>query len=127
MSNKPAADAAARAAIGPAQFISFGKDRTEAMLNLQRELLDEFEGASRVWIARMRSEVELWSDLAAKVTASHSVPEGLDAYRDCVSQRMQMAADDGRRLFDDAQKMAAAVTKSLHGSLESSLQEKKQI
>ena len=66
--------------------MSFGKDRTEAMLNLQREMLDELEQASRAWITRMRSEIELWSDLATKVTASRSVPEGLGAYREmCVA------------------------------------------
>ena len=42
--------------------------------------------ASRAWITRMRSEIELWSDLATKVTASRSVPEGLGAYREmCVA------------------------------------------
>ena len=85
------------------------------MLDLQRELLDELEQASHAWIERMKSEVELWSGLVEKVTSSRSIPEGLDAYRESVSQRVQMAVDDGRRLFDEGQKMIAAMTKSLHG------------
>lgn len=126
MSNEPTEGAASQSGIGPAQLMSFGKDRTEAMLNLQREMLDELEQASRAWITRMRSEIELWSDLATKVTASRSVPEGLGAYRECVSQRMQMAVDDGRHLLDEGQKIAAAVTKSLHGSAQSPHQDNKQ-
>lgn len=110
-------DATAPAGVGPAQFLQLGKERTEAMFKMQKELLDEYEKASQAWVARVKSEVELWSDLAAKVTASRSIPEGLEAYRDCVSQRMQMAADDGRRLFEDGQKIIASVTKAVANGL----------
>lgn len=100
-----------------AQFLNLGKDRTDALFNVQKELLDGYEEASRAWIARLRSEVALWSDLAAKVTSSRSIPEGLEAYRDCVAQRMQMAAEDGRRLFDEGQKAIAAMTKAASNGL----------
>lgn len=95
------------------QLLQLGKDRTDAMLNVQKELLDAYEEASRTWAARVKSEVELWSELAKKLTATRSVPEGLEAYRDTVSQRMQMAAEDGRRLFEEGQKIIAAVSRSL--------------
>lgn len=110
-------DATAPAGVGAAQFLQLGKERTEAMFKMQKELLDEYEKASRAWVARVKSEVELWSELATKVTASRSIPEGLEAYRDCVSQRMQMAADDGRRLFEDGQKIIASVTKAVANGL----------
>lgn len=110
-------DATAPAGVGPAQFLQLGKERTEAMFKMQKELLDEYEKASQAWVARVKSEVELWSELATKVTASRSIPEGLEAYRDCVSQRMQMAADDGRRLFEDGQKIIASVTKAVANGL----------
>ncbi len=70
-------------------------------------------GKRRTWIARVKSEVDLWSDLATKLAASHSIPEGLEAYRDCVSHRLQMAADDGKTLFEEGQKIIGAVTKSI--------------
>jgi hypothetical protein len=85
--------------IGPTQLFQLGKRQTDAVLNLQKEL----------------SEVELWSNLASKLTATHSVPEGLETYRDCVSQRVQMAAEDGRHLFDDGQKIIGVITRSLNG------------
>ncbi len=110
-------DATAPAGVGAAQFLQLGKERTEAMFKMQKESLDEYEKASRAWVARVKSEVELWSELATKVTASRSIPEGLEAYRDCVSQRMQMAADDGRRLFEDGQKIIASVTKAVANGL----------
>jgi hypothetical protein len=97
------------------QFLQFGKGRTEAMLKAHKELLDEYQAATHAWAARVKSEVQLWSDLAAKVTASHSIPEGLEAYRDFASQRFQMAVKDGQRLFDGGQKVMFMLTKSLNG------------
>jgi hypothetical protein len=56
--------------------------------------------------------VQLWSDLAAKLATSRSFPEGLEAYRDCISHRLQMATQDGQRLLDDGQKVIGSVTNS---------------
>jgi hypothetical protein len=85
------------------------------MLKMQKEQLDEYESASRAWLARVKSEMALWSDLATNVTSSHSVPEGLDACREFASQRMQMAAEDGQRLFGEGQKMMVAIINSFNG------------
>jgi hypothetical protein len=42
----------------------------------------------------VKSEVELWSELGKKLSTSRSGPERLQAYRDGVAQRLQMAAED---------------------------------
>jgi hypothetical protein len=97
------------------QLFELGKQRTDATLRMQKELLEEYEKASRAWLARVKSEMALWSNLATKVTASHSVPEGLDACREFASQRVQMALEDGKRLFDEGQKVMVAITKSFNG------------
>jgi Phasin protein len=97
------------------QLFELGKQQTDAILKMQKELLEEYEKASRAWLSRVKSEIALWSDLATNVTASHSVPEGLDACREFASQRMQMAVEDGQRLFDEGQKTMVAITKSFNG------------
>jgi hypothetical protein len=84
-----------------------------AMLNLQKELLDAYENASRAWLTRVKSEVDLWSELAAKLSSTKSPPEALEAYRECVAQRMQMAAEDGQRLMEDCQKITQKITRSM--------------
>ena len=94
-------------------FLNFGQERTEAALGLQKELLAAYEEASRAWLARVQSEVALWSDLATKLTATRTAPEAIEAYTKCVSERMKMAADDGRLLADEAQKITHKITKSL--------------
>ena len=58
-------------------------------------------------------KLPLWSELATKLTATRSVPEALEAYSKCVSQRMQMTAEDGKRMFNDCQQITQKITKSL--------------
>jgi hypothetical protein len=98
------------APLGPEQIMRLGKERTEELVALQQELFKAYEEASRVWLARVHSEMELWSNLAKKLTESRSAPEVLEAYQQCVTQRMQMAGEDGRRLSEEVQKIMSKVT-----------------
>ncbi len=117
MANTAAADTTNPLGSEPARLFQLGKERTDAMLTMQRQLLDEYERASQAWLSRVKSELDFWSELTTRVTSSHSVPDGLAAYRDGISQRIQMAVEDGRRLFDEGQKMAAITTGLLNGQL----------
>lgn len=101
------------AGAAPETFIKFGREQTEATLGIQKELLETYEQASRAWLARVRSEVELWSDLANKLAATRSIPDALGACQESVSQRVQMAADDGRRMAAEYQEIMDKVTRSL--------------
>ena len=92
---------------------SSAQEGSEAMVNMQKELLDVYEQASRAWLARVKSEVDLWSDLASKLSATRSMPEALESYQKFVTQRMQMAAEDGRQLVEDCQKITQKMTRSL--------------
>ena len=86
-------------------IFNIGQERAEAATALQKELLEAYEQASRAWLARVQSEVALWSELATKLTATRSVPEALEAYSKCVSQWMQMTAEDGQRLLTTASRL----------------------
>jgi hypothetical protein len=69
----------------------FGNGRTEAMLRLQKELLDRCEQASRDWFTRLKSETELWTGLATKLGETRSVPDAIKLYQECILQRVEMA------------------------------------
>jgi hypothetical protein len=94
-------------------YFGSGQGQTEAATALQKELLGAYEKASHAWLARMQSEVAMWSELATKLTATRSVPEALEAYSKCVSKQMQMAAEDGRRLFEEGQQITQKINQSL--------------
>jgi len=63
-----------------------------AMPDAQREFLEACEQANRAWLARVKSEVDLWSELARKLSTTRSAREALDAYQTCMAERIQMAA-----------------------------------
>jgi hypothetical protein len=103
----------ASAAYGADNLLKLGREQTAATFKIQQDVLEAFEQTSRAWLARVQSEVELWSQLAAKLSTTHSVPEALSAYQESVTQRMQMAADDGKRLSSDCQELIGRITRSL--------------
>jgi hypothetical protein len=116
MVSKPTGESrSASAKSPPASIADLGKEQTAAMLDMQKELLETYEQASRAWLARAKSEADLWSQLATKLSASRTFPDALGAYQECVSQRMQLTAEDGRRLFDECQKITQKITQSLSG------------
>jgi hypothetical protein len=108
-STEPTRSAAARPTLG----LELGQEQSEAMLNLQKDLLGAYEEASRAWLARVQTEVDLWSGLAARLSATRSVPEAVAAYQECVAQRMKMAAEDGQRLADECQKGMNKISRAL--------------
>lgn len=94
------------------EFFELGREGTDAMLGMQRELLDAYEHASRAWLARVQREANLWSELAGKLMSS-SVPKALSACQEDMARRMQMATEDGRQLAEDAQKVMEAMVQSV--------------
>jgi hypothetical protein len=103
----------ATSASGTPPFFNLGQEQAEAAVALQKDLLETYEQASRAWLARVQAEVELWSGLATKLASTRSVPEAIEAYTKCVSQQMQMTAEDARRLLEDCQQVTQKISKSL--------------
>jgi hypothetical protein len=71
----------------------------------------------------VKSEVEFWSDLASKLSATRSVPEAMEAYQKSAAQRMQMATEDGRRLTEDYQRIIQKFSGSLSNGCQRSAPE----
>ena len=101
------------ASAGAESFLKLGREQTEATFKIQKDVLEAYEEASRAWLARVQSEVDLWSQLATKLAATRSVPEALSAYQESVTQRMQMAAEDGKRMSDDCREIMSKLAGSL--------------
>ena len=91
----------------------FGNERTEAMLRLQKELLDMCDQASRDWLTRLKSEAELWTGLATKLAETRSVPDAVKLYQECILQRVEMAKADAQRLSDEYGTIMQKVNRSL--------------
>ena len=75
-----------------------GQEPGAEIRNMQKDLLDLYEQAWRVWLTRMKLEGNLWSEFTAKLYPFGS--EALESCRKYMEQRMQIAAEDGRQLFE---------------------------
>jgi len=95
------------------KFVKAGKDQAEAFTALQKELMEAYEEAGRAWSERMRTELELWTELGKKLTSTHSVPEAVQIYQQSMTQRMQMAAEDSQKFAADCQKLAQKVARTM--------------
>ena len=91
----------------------FGNERTEAMLRLQKELLEMYDQASRDWLTRLKSETELWSGLATKLAETRSIPDAIKLYQDCILQRVEMAKADAQRVSDEWGGVMQKINRSL--------------
>jgi hypothetical protein len=99
------------ASVSAAPFLNFGQQGAKEAAALQKEFFEVYEETSRAWLARAQSEAALWSELAAKLASTRSVSEAVEAYTKCVSQQMQMSAEDGQRMINDCQQFAQRLTK----------------
>jgi uncharacterized protein with PIN domain len=97
----------------PVEFAEIGQKRVEAMMNLQQELFGRFAEFTQAWFARAKSEADLASEFVTKLTAARSVPETATACQECMDKRMEMLAEDSRRLFNDSQKFLHMGTRLL--------------
>ena len=97
----------------PVEFAEIGKKRIETMMKIQKELFERFEELNRAWFTRAKSEASLVADFVTKLTAARSAPETATACQECMDKRMELLAEDSRRLFDDSQKFLQMGTQLL--------------
>jgi hypothetical protein len=97
----------------PTEFVEMGKQRVEALMEMQQELFNVFQEINQAWFDRVRSAATINSELIAKLTAARSMPETAEAYQQCVGKRMEMLVEDGRRLLADSQKIVSLGSKFL--------------
>jgi hypothetical protein len=73
-------------------FFPIGKEHTGAMFETQKEVPKTYDEVGRAWIERVKPEVALWSELATKLSASRTMPAGLQTCQNPFAQRRQMVA-----------------------------------
>ena len=97
---------------GQNSTVELANEGTEAMLRLQKELLELYDQASLDWLAQLKSEAELWSGLATKLAGTRSVPDAIKSYQEWISQRVEMAAADAQRLSNECGTIMQKINRS---------------
>jgi hypothetical protein len=80
---------------------------------MQKRLLDAYEQIQLSWLARVKSESDLWSDLVARLQEVRSGPEAFQVYQRSIVQRMQLAIADGRRVVDETERTLAILSQMI--------------
>jgi Phasin protein len=108
---RDARSGSAKQNLPPTDFLGFGAMGVETMMQAQKELLDTFEQLNRERLGRAQQETELAAKFAGKMTSARSVPDVMTAYQEWAAKRMEMFAEDSRKLFDDSYKVFNATTR----------------
>ena len=90
----------------PLEFAVIGKRYVDELGKAQVELVGKLQEMNRQWLDRMNTEANLTSEFTSKLTSARSVPEAMTACQDWTSRRLEMIAEDGQHILDDAQKIA---------------------
>jgi len=80
--------------------------KTEELAFTQTELLEMFRKSNQEWSERLQTEIKLLTELGANLNAARSIPEIAAAYQSYASQRVAMASEDTRHLFEHYQTLA---------------------
>ena len=98
-------DAVSLSDLNAGGFLVLESKRVETVKEAQNLLLDTFEQFNRQQLARGKQEMEFASEFAGKITSARSVPDVMNAYQNWVSKRMALYMDDGRKLFENSQRV----------------------
>ena len=113
MAKSKGRDAVSLSDLSAGGFIASQSKGVETLKEVQKQLLDTFEHFNRQQTARAKREMELASEFAGKVTSARSVPDVTNAYQNWISKRMALYVEDGRKLFEDSQRVLNTTMKLL--------------
>jgi hypothetical protein len=105
MARSKEGDAVSLSRLKAGGFLASESKRLETVKDVQKQLLDTFEQFNREQIARAQQEINLASELSAKVASARSVPDVMNAYQSWISKRMALFVEDGQRIVNATMKL----------------------
>jgi len=99
--------------IDPAQFAEMGQKQVAALVDMQRELIGVIEEVSREWADRAQDEAKLATEFAGKLSTARSIPDATAIWHEWLTRRMEIFAEDSRRIAADSQKLMTAAARAL--------------
>jgi hypothetical protein len=84
---------------------------TEQQVNPERArptLMEVCDEIREGWVSRAKCEADLVTQTVEKMTAARSIADTTAIYSEWASRRMELLAEDNRRLWDDTRKVMDA-------------------
>ena len=85
----------------------------EGFAEAQSEFMENIREANQKLLDRMQSEAALASEFASKLAASRSLSDTTTVCQEWSKRRMELFAEDGKRLMADSQKFVEKVARLL--------------
>ena len=105
MARSKGRDAVSLSDLNAGGFLASESRRVETVKEVQNQMLDTFERFNRQQLARGNHEMEFASEFAGEITSARSVPDVMNAYQNWISRRMALYVEDGRKLFENSQRI----------------------
>jgi len=109
------ATSAAIAMMHPEVF-DFARKRVDALLAVQKDLMQTLEGINHDMFNRVKVEAELASEFVGKLSAARTVPDAATTYQEWASRELELLAEDGRHLFANGEKIMQASRRLFAGN-----------
>jgi len=87
------------------EFSAMATKGLKQLAEAQTEFIENIREANQKCLDRMQSEGELASEFLSNLTVSHSITDTAAACQEWGKRRMEIFAEDGRRLIADSQKL----------------------
>ncbi len=110
-------DDASRIAMDSARRLTdSGRNVLQFSLGLQKVMIEEMARASGEILERMHAEIEIGSELVARVASAHSIRELAAAYNDCTQHQAEAFRIDSQLLMKHGQRLCDRTSRLLTGA-----------
>jgi hypothetical protein len=100
----------------PSELMEATRKRIEALLEIQKELMQMLEGINHELFNRAKKEAELASEFVGKLAAARSVPDATSTYHEWATKEMELLAADGHQMFAHGEKLMQASRRLFSGN-----------
>ena len=99
----------------PSAFMTMGRQQIHECVKAHSELVDRFHEVNRSWLDHLRSEADLSTEFASKITAARSIPDVAALLLEWNKRYMEMAKVDAKHVLADTQKIMEVGARLLPG------------
>jgi hypothetical protein len=92
----------------PSDLIEASRKRIEALLEVQKELMQTLEGINHDVFSRAKKEADIASEFIGKLAAARSFPDATTTYQQWATKEMELLSSDGRLMFAHGEKIMQA-------------------
>src|SRR5215471_13992020 len=90
------------------ELVETARKRIEALLEVQKELMQTLEGINHDVFSRAKKEADIASEFVSKLAGARSIPDATTTYQEWASKEMELLAADGRQMFEHGGKIMQA-------------------